>query len=95
MKWLYPKDISVGLWMKSGLCIWNFQDIRATKICLVHSLIFQMGKTEARGVIPGLGCATDPWLAGPPNLVGSLTLSIKVSTFELLATSGQGDWVIK
>lgn len=65
MKWLCPKDISVALWMKSGLGIWNFQDIRATKICLVHSLIFQMGKTEARGAIPWLGCATDPWLAGP------------------------------
>lgn len=38
---------------------------RATKICLVHSLIFQMGKTEARGAISGLGCATDSWLAGP------------------------------
>lgn len=93
MKWLCPKDISVGLWMKSGLGIWNFQDIRATKICLVHNLIFQMGKTEARGATPGLGW---PQILGwQGQTYGSLTLSIKVSTCELLATSGQEGWIIK
>lgn len=48
MKSLCPKDISIRLWMKSGLVMWNFQVVRAVKICLIDPLIFQMGKTEAR-----------------------------------------------
>ena len=48
MKSLCPKDISIRLRMKSGLGMWNFQDVRAIKICFIDPLIFQMGKTEAR-----------------------------------------------
>lgn len=80
MKSLCPKDISIRLWIKSGLGMWNFQDVRAIKICFIHPLIFQMGKTEVRRGCNwarvchrssvGQARALAPWSSLPRSSVG-------------------------